>query len=97
MSISREEVLRIATLARIDLDDDEVESLRDDLGSILGYVEKLEELDLDDVEPQTHAVDLEAAFREDEVDQTLDRDDVLTNAPDVEDGHFRVPKVVEDE
>ena len=105
MSISREEVLRIARLARIELDEAEIERLKDDLGSILEYVEKLDELDLDGVEPQTHATQTHAtlskdgpasALREDKVEQTIDRDAALSNAPDTEDGHFRVPKVVED-
>ena len=86
MSITRDDVLEIARLARID----------DDLSSILDYAAKLDELDLDDVEPQTHATGLAGVLREDEVEQTLTREEALMNAPATEDGHFRVPKVVED-
>lgn len=96
MAISRDQVLHIARLARIELDDDQVEHYREDLSSILDYVDKLDELDVTDVEPTTHAVALESRLRDDEVEQRLDHDDVLKNAPESESGQFRVPKVVED-
>ena len=95
MSVDREDVLHIARLARLHLEDDEVETYRAQLSDILGYVEKLGELDTADVEPTTHAVPLRMNLREDEVEERLDRDAVLQNAPDTADGHFRVPKVVE--
>ena len=102
MSISRQEVLRIARLARIQLSDDEIDRIGEDLSSILDYVETLDELDLEGVDPQTHATvsedesDADSALREDRVEQTLTQQEALQNAPDTEDGHFRVPKVVED-
>jgi aspartyl-tRNA(Asn)/glutamyl-tRNA(Gln) amidotransferase subunit C len=96
MPIDRDDVLKAARLARIELSEQEIERFGDDLSAILDYVAKLDELDLDEVEPQTHATTLAAAFREDEVDQSLTREEALTNAPATEDGHFRVPKVVED-
>ncbi len=95
MAISREQVLHIARLARVELSDDEVERYREDLSSILDYVDKLAELDVEGVEPTTHAVALESRLREDAVEQRLSHEDVLNNAPDSEDGQFRVPKVVE--
>lgn len=96
MAISREQVLHIARLARIELSEDQIEHYREDLNSILKYVDKLEELDLSGVEPTTHAVDLDSRLRDDEVEQRLNHDQVLENAPDTEAGQFRVPKVVED-
>lgn len=96
MAISREQVLHIARLARVELSEAEVEHYRDDLSSILDYVDKLDELDVGEVEPTTHAVELESRLRPDEVEQRLTHDEVLQNAPDSETGHFRVPKVVED-
>lgn len=97
MSINRNEVERIAELARIRLDDDEIDAFRDDLADVLEYVEKLEELDTEDVEPTTHAIGLETEGREDDADdEGLSRDDVLANAPEREEGQFRVPKVVDD-
>lgn len=95
MAVSRDEVLHIATLARLRLTDDEAQTYQSQLSNILNYVEKLDELDTSDVEPTTHAVDLSMQLREDEVEQRLDRDDVLGGAPDQSEGHFRVPKVVE--
>lgn len=96
MAISREQVLHIARLARIELEEGDVERYREDLSSILEYVDKLGELDLDGVEPTTHAVELAGRLREDEVEQRISRESALANAPDVETGHFRVPKVVEE-
>jgi len=96
LAITRQQVLHIATLARLELDEAEVESFREDLDEILGYVEKLEQLDTTGVEPTTHAVELVMQLRGDAVEQRLTGDDVLGNAPDVADEHFRVPKVVED-
>ena len=96
MTISRDQVLHIARLARVDLDEEEVERYREDLSSILGYVDKLDELDVSDVEATTHAVELDARLRDDEVEQRLTPEQVMQNAPDAETGHFRVPKVVEE-
>lgn len=96
MAISREEVLHIARLARIELDAQEVEHYREDLSKILDYVDKLDELDVSQVEATTHAVELESRLRDDEVEQRLDPDDVMANAPQTEAGQFRVPKAVEE-
>jgi aspartyl-tRNA(Asn)/glutamyl-tRNA(Gln) amidotransferase subunit C len=95
VSIDADEVERIAELARLDLEDDDIEALREDLGEVLEYVAKLEELDTEDVEPTTHAAIQQMGGREDEVDQGLSREEVLENAPDEEDGQFRVPRAVE--
>ena len=95
MSISRQQVEYIAKLARIELDEGEVERFQEDLSAILDYVEKLEELDTEEVEPTTHAVLSEMAGRADEREESLSREEVLENAPDSDDGQFRVPKVVE--
>jgi aspartyl-tRNA(Asn)/glutamyl-tRNA(Gln) amidotransferase subunit C len=96
MTISREQVLHIARLARVKLADGEVEHYREDLSSILDYVDKLEELDVSDVEPTTHIGTVEPRLRDDEVEQRLELDDVMKNAPESEAGQFRVSKVVED-
>lgn len=93
--ITPEEVRHVARLARIHLEDDQVEHLRQDLESILTYVDQLAELDLSDVKPTAGAGDLEAVMRPDEVIKTLDRQQVLANAPEQEDGMFRVPRIVE--
>ncbi|MFW5967754.1 MAG: Asp-tRNA(Asn)/Glu-tRNA(Gln) amidotransferase subunit GatC [Persicimonas sp.] len=96
MTISRDEVRRIARLARIEVSDDEIDQYRDDLGSILAYVDKLDELDLEGVEPTVHAVDVAPHLRDDEARERLTHAQVLDNAPDAESGHFRVPRAVEE-
>lgn len=95
MAISKDDVLHIARLSRLQLRDDEVESFRANLTDILGYVEKLDELDTSNVEPTTHAVDTSMRLRDDEVERRLTIDDVTSNAPESEDGMFRVPKIVD--
>ena len=91
MAITREEVLRVAKLARLELTEDEVERLTHELGAILEAVGKVAELDLSDVPPTSHPLDLVNAWREDEPRPSLPRETALGNAPEHEDGHFRVP------
>jgi aspartyl-tRNA(Asn)/glutamyl-tRNA(Gln) amidotransferase subunit C len=91
MTITREQVLHVARLARLALTDEEVERLGSQLGAILDAVSKVSELDLSDVPPTAHPLDLVNVLAEDEPRPSLDRDIALANAPDVEDGAFRVP------
>ena len=91
MSISREQVLHVAGLARLDLSDDEVERLTAELGAILDAVSKVSELDLADVPPTSHPLALVNAWAEDEPRESLPLEDVLANAPAHEGGLFRVP------
>ena len=95
MAVDRQEVLHIARLARLRLSEAEVELFGAQLSEILDYVDQLNELDTANIEPTTHAVPLVMQLRPDEVEARLDRRAVLSNAPDRDDGHFRVPKVVE--
>ena len=91
MGITREEVLHVAKLARLELTDDEVERLTGELGAILGAVSKVAELDLSDVPPTSHPLDLVNAWREDEPRESLGLDEVFANAPQREGDLFRVP------
>ena len=91
MAITRDEVLHVAKLARLDLTDDELERLTAELGAILEAVGKVAELDLDDVPPTSHPLDLVNAWREDEPRPSLGLDEVFANAPDREGDLFRVP------
>jgi aspartyl-tRNA(Asn)/glutamyl-tRNA(Gln) amidotransferase subunit C len=93
MGITREDVLHVARLARLEIPDDEVERVRAELGAILEAVGKVSELDLSTVEPTSHPLDVVNAWREDEPRPSLPRERALANAPDAEDGHFRVPAV----
>lgn len=95
MKISRDEVLHVAELARLTVDDDAVETFSEQLGGILEYVEKLSRVDTSAVPPTAHAVEMANAFRKDETTRHLDRDEAMANAPEAEDGHFIVPKVIE--
>ena len=91
MAITREEVLHVAKLARLELSEDEVVRLTEQLGAILEAVSKLSELDLSDVPPTSHPLDLVNAWDEDEPHESLPLEDVLRNAPATEGNLFRVP------
>jgi aspartyl-tRNA(Asn)/glutamyl-tRNA(Gln) amidotransferase subunit C len=91
MSISRDQVLHVARLARLDLSEDEIERLTGELGAILDAVSKVAELDLADVPPTSHPLDLVNAWAEDEPHASLPLEDVLRNAPATEGSLFRVP------
>ena len=93
MPITREDVLHVARLARLELSDDEVERMRAQLSAILEAVGKVAELDLEGVEPTAHPLDLVNVFAEDEPRPSLTREEALANAPDPEDGFFGVPAV----
>jgi aspartyl-tRNA(Asn)/glutamyl-tRNA(Gln) amidotransferase subunit C len=89
--IDRDQVLHVAKLARLRLDEDEVERMPAELSKILEHVETMNELDLDGVEPTSHVVDLTNVLREDVPRPSLDRETALAQAPDAADGGFRVP------
>lgn len=91
MAISREQVLHVAALAKLALTEEEVERFTEQLGAILEAVGKVSELDLSGVEPLSHPLDLVNAWDEDEPRPSLSLDQALANAPESEDGHFRVP------
>jgi aspartyl-tRNA(Asn)/glutamyl-tRNA(Gln) amidotransferase subunit C len=93
MAITREDVLHVAALARLEIPEDEVDAVRDQLGAILEAVGKVSELDLAGVEPMTHPLDLVNEWAEDEPRPSLPRDEALANAPDPSEGSFRVPAV----
>ena len=94
MALTREEVLHVAQLARLNLETEEVELFTRQLNDILAYVEKLQELDTEGVTPMAHAVPVFNAFREDEVTPGLKRDQALDNAPSGEEGSFVVPRII---
>jgi aspartyl-tRNA(Asn)/glutamyl-tRNA(Gln) amidotransferase subunit C len=91
MAISREEVLHVAGLARLDLSEDEIERFQEQLNAIIEAVGKVAELDLSDVEPTAHPLDLVNAWAEDEPRPSLSVEEALANAPDREGDFFRVP------
>ena len=93
MEISRDEVLHVAKLARLELSDDQVERFREQLSAILEAVGKVSELDLSGVPPTSHPLDLVNVLADDDPAPCLSREDALANAPDPVDGAFRVPAV----
>ena len=94
MKINKEEVLYVAHLARLDLDDESIEKFAGQIDEILGYIDKLNQVETREIRPTSHAIFLTNAFRDDEPGEHLERDRALANAPDKEDGSFVVPKVV---
>lgn len=95
MSLSKEEVLQTAQLARLHLDDSEVDQVGEALSAILGYVEQLAALDVEGIAPMTHAVVQECRLREDVVGAQLTPAEALADAPRHDGPLFVVPKVVE--
>lgn len=91
-SLSRERILALAELGRLELDDEAVTRMQRELEAILELVEQLSELDLDDVPPTTHAIPLNTAWREDAETRTLTSSQALSNAPDARNGYFAVPR-----
>jgi aspartyl-tRNA(Asn)/glutamyl-tRNA(Gln) amidotransferase subunit C len=95
MSLTRDEVLHIARLARLRLEPEEVDRTADQLSGILDYFTALQSVDTDGVEPTANPLPLRNVMREDSVTPSLPRDDALANAPAVEDGLVRVRAVLE--
>jgi aspartyl-tRNA(Asn)/glutamyl-tRNA(Gln) amidotransferase subunit C len=95
MSVDADTVRKIANLARIGLDEAEVEPLQGELNSILAFVEQLNEVDVDGIEPMTSVIPMEMKKRKDEVTDGGIADDIVKNAPATEGHFFLVPKVVE--
>jgi aspartyl-tRNA(Asn)/glutamyl-tRNA(Gln) amidotransferase subunit C len=96
MSVDKSTVVRIASLARIKVPDEELGTLADELSSILGWVEQLAVVDTDGVTPMSSTADgMELRWRKDVVTDGDKAEDVLANAPESRDGYFVVPKVIE--
>ncbi|MBM7572806.1 Asp-tRNA(Asn)/Glu-tRNA(Gln) amidotransferase subunit GatC [Aquibacillus albus] len=93
--ISKEQVKHVAHLARLAITDEEVETMTKQLGDIIKYAELLNELDTENVEPTTHVLDLKNVMRKDEPKKWIEKEDALKNAPDQQDGQFRVPSILE--
>jgi aspartyl-tRNA(Asn)/glutamyl-tRNA(Gln) amidotransferase subunit C len=89
--IDRDQVLHVAKLARLKLNDEELERMSSELSGILEHIEHINELDLENVEPTSHVIALENVLRPDEPRPSWSRDEVLERAPDPASGSFRVP------
>ena len=95
MSITREDVLHLAELSSISLDEAQIEPLKKDLDNIVNYFSQLDELDTKNVEPTYQCFDMQNVWREDEiVDFEAKRDDLLALTTESEDNQIKVPKVL---
>lgn len=95
MSVTKDDVRKVARLSRIAIDEAHLDELAGELNSILGWIDQLNEVDISDVEPLTSVVETKLPMREDVVTDGNIQDQVLANAPRTEDGFFVVPKSVE--
>ena len=96
MKISAEEIKKIALLSRLNIDDDQIEEVGKQLNDILAYMDLLNQVDITDVAPTAHAVSMRNVMRDDVPHTSLPNDKALQNAPEPEDGYFKVPKVIQD-
>ncbi|MGJ3249194.1 MAG: Asp-tRNA(Asn)/Glu-tRNA(Gln) amidotransferase subunit GatC [Elainellaceae cyanobacterium] len=94
--LDREQVKKVAHLARLELTPDEEAQFTTQLGSILDYFEQLNALDTDAVAPTARAIDVSNVMRTDRLEVLADRDEILNCAPDRDDDFFKVPKIMND-
>ncbi|MDW7650134.1 MAG: Asp-tRNA(Asn)/Glu-tRNA(Gln) amidotransferase subunit GatC [Bacillota bacterium] len=95
MKITRDEVAHVARLARLEMAEAEMDEFTGTLNAILEYAGKLNRIDTKDILPTAHVLPLKNVFREDKTRPCLPREEALANAPEEEDGMFRVPRVIE--
>ena len=93
--ISDETIEYVGILSKLELSEEEKEQAKKDMGSMLDYIDKLNELDTTGVEPMSHVFPVQNVFREDVVVNGDDRENILKNAPEEKDGSFVVPKTVD--
>jgi aspartyl-tRNA(Asn)/glutamyl-tRNA(Gln) amidotransferase subunit C len=93
--LTREDVEKVAGLARLKLTADEISEMTDKLGHIISYVAVLDEVDVSNVEPMAHVADVANVFREDAVRESLPREAALANAPKSDGKYFLVPQILE--
>lgn len=89
------DIEKVARLARLELSEEEKVTFGNQLEQILTYMEQLNRLDTTGVEPTSHAIPVHNVFREDEVKSSFPQEEALAIAPDKEDGHFKVPRIIE--
>jgi len=95
MKLSQERVQHIADLAKLELSDEEIATYQAQLSAILEHFERLQELETQEIPPTATVLPLRSVTRADEVEQPLPRHEALKNAPELEDGCFQVPAVLE--
>ena len=95
MKLNRKDVEHVALLSRLELSENELDKFTGPLDAILEYIDVLNQVDTSAVEPMAHVLEIRNVMRADEVQPSLPREAALQNAPDAEDGFFKVPKIVE--
>ena len=95
MKLNRKDVEHVALLSRLKLSETELDKFTGQLDAILEYIDVLNQVDTSAVEPMAHVLEIRNVMRADEVQPSLPREAALQNAPDAEDGFFKVPKIVE--
>ena len=95
MSLSREEVRKVALLARLELTEEELEAQARHINALLDAFQVLQTLDVSGIEPTSHSIPLSNVLREDAIRPSLPREAVLANAPEARDGLFVVPRILE--
>ena len=93
--VNHDEILKIASLAKLHLSDEEISLYTDQINEILEYMNQLDELDTEDIEPLSHVLDQINMTRKDEQTPSLPREEVLKNAPKSDDDYFIVPNVID--
>lgn len=93
--ISKDQVKHVANLARLAINEEEAEKYSEQLSAIIDFSEQLNELDTTGVEPTTHVLDMKNVLRKDEPKEWISKEDALKNAPDQQDGQFRVPSILD--
>lgn len=89
-------VKKVAKLSRLELSDQQIHKFSQQLSSILEYIEKLKQLDTENVEPLAHCLPVQNVLRADEIIPSLGTENALKNAPDRDDQHFLVPRILEE-
>ncbi|MBA4367731.1 MAG: Asp-tRNA(Asn)/Glu-tRNA(Gln) amidotransferase GatCAB subunit C [Desulfobacterium sp.] len=94
MKITKNEIIHVANLARLEIDEASLDKVTEQIGRILEYVDTLNQVDTKNIQGTSHAITLTNAFREDIIKDHLTNNQALSNAPEKENGAFVVPKIV---
>lgn len=97
MKITCKDVENVALLSRLEFSPSELETFTGQMDAVLQYAEVLNKVNVDGVEPMAHVLPLKNVMRKDEAKPSLDRELALSNAPEQEDGYFKVPQIMEGE
>lgn len=95
MEFDKNSTIKLAKLARLSANDNQLNSLEKDLKSILKFIDQLKETNTEDIDPTSNSLDQKLILRDDIAENTLSNEDLLKNVPESELGFFVVPKVIE--